>query len=205
MPRKESGFRREQLTKPLHAVHEVGIAAAFKVGTAYTHAEQGVARKGDGLLLTVKDTAARRVARGRNDAQRVRTETNGVAARQVGANRGLLVLQLEAKHASRLIRELRYKKLVVGTNLGFQPVVLVNSNVAKAMIQMTMRAQQVDRLEPGSLQVAHHGLPLGGVEGSTVNDDCLKAVIADDVHVLLNRVDNEFLDVKLGHRYSIFP
>jgi hypothetical protein len=63
------------------------------------------------------------------------------------------------------------------------------------MIKMSVGTKQADGLQTSVGQILQDGLALRIVEGSTIDDDTLASFVADDIGVLLKRIELKNFDI----------
>ena len=170
--------------------------ATLKIGAPYAHAEECVAGEYDLFLLTIEAYAAGGVSGGVEHLQLMSAESNDITLCQKTADGRSGMIVRQAEEVGSLLCQVLGQKLVVGMQFGLQAEGIVDGVVAKAVIQMAVGAEQVDRLQPFLVHIPDDGLTLCIVVGTTVNDDALTAVIAHHVGIFLQHVTAKSLDLQ---------
>ena len=190
----DGGVGGEVRGEGVERVDHLLVTATLEVGAADAHAEEGVTAEGCLLLGAVEHDAARGVAGGVEDAERVGAEGDGVGVGEVAAYGGHVDVDPDTEDLGGLLLHLVHQELVVGVDFGLQAELAVDVAVAHTMVEVAVGADEVARGELRLADVADDGLALLGIEGAAVDDDALAGVVADDVAVLGEHIAVETLD-----------
>lgn len=192
----DDGFGWQFAGQAGEALLHVAPRTALKVGAAYAHTEQRVAREGYALLGTIERAAAGRVTRRVDDLQLVGAEADALAVGEEVAYGRCGVPVVHAEEVAGLLRQVAHEELVGLMHLGLQLELVIERVVAEAVVQMAVGAEHMAQLQPVVAQKLTDGRALAVVVGAAVYHHCLATVVVDNIAVLLQHVALESLD---GH------
>ena len=199
----DGGVRGELCYDILQAGHEVIVVPALKVGTADTHAEEGVAGEGGVFCLAVEHHTTGGVTRGLQDRELVVAETNHLVMAEVTAYGWEVATQRCTDDGLELSGQVGDEELVLSGNLDLQTIGVVDGVDAEVVVEVAMGGQQMDRAQVLALDILRDGGSLLLIVGPAVDDDAFAGLVADYVGILLQEVTNECLDIQHGCVYLL--
>jgi len=196
----DGGLCREMGNDGGKTVDELLPRAAWKVGTAYTHAEKCVTRKGNVFCFTIEDDAAGRMTGGVEHPQLMTTKRDDIIMGENGANRDIVKggAKVEPHHAALLVKVL-YHRLIIGMSLRLQSEDIVYEGSSKHMVKMPVRTEMMHGDQLLLLDIVPDSQLFGVIKGTAIDDDTLGSLVAHHVAVLLQGIHLENLDRKHGY------